>query len=58
MVATSKLSERQAILELRGQITKYHLGTHRAAELRSHLVHAESLADIEATLLPALEFAD
>ena len=51
---TTPLSERQAVFELRGQITKYHLGTHRAAELRAQLVHAESLADIEATLLPAL----
>jgi nifR3 family TIM-barrel protein len=54
MIETTALPERQAILELRGQITKYHLGTHRAAELRQQLVHAETLADIEATLLPAL----
>jgi tRNA-dihydrouridine synthase B len=52
---TTHMPERQAILELRGQITKYHLGVHKAAEMRSALVRAESLADIEATLLPALQ---
>lgn len=55
MVETSKLPPRQAILELRGQICKYHVGIHGASELRSRLVRAESLADIEETLRPALE---
>jgi tRNA-dihydrouridine synthase B len=51
---TTQFSERQAILELRGQITKYHLGIPGAARLRDQLVRAETLADVEAVLLPAL----
>src|SRR5258708_26071040 len=56
-IATTAFTEEQAIRELRGQITKYHLGTYRAAEIRARLVRAESLADIEAILLPSLEEA-
>lgn len=55
MVATSKLDPRQAILELRGQIAKYHLGLPGAAALRDRLVRVESLADVEAILLPIIE---
>lgn len=55
MIATSKLPEKQACCELRGQLTKYHLGTHRAAIMRDQLVKAESLAQIEAIFAPALE---
>lgn len=51
-LATTHLPERQAILELRGQLTKYHLGTHHAAAMRTQLVRAESLADVEAILAP------
>jgi hypothetical protein len=46
--ARTALSEKQACLELRGQLTKYHLGVPRAAALRDQLVRAESLAEIEA----------
>ena len=54
-VASSHLPERQTILELRGQLPKYHLGTHNASAMRAQLVHAESLADIEAILAPVAE---
>jgi nifR3 family TIM-barrel protein len=54
---TTKLPERQAIAELRGQLTKYHLGVPGAAKLRDGLVRAESLADIERLLLPIAEGA-
>ncbi|MFQ3536932.1 MAG: tRNA dihydrouridine synthase DusB [Aggregatilineales bacterium] len=47
----TKLPEKQACLELRGQLTKYHLGTRYAAALRDRLVRAESLAEIEACFL-------
>jgi tRNA-dihydrouridine synthase len=53
-LATTKHPERTAILELRGQLTKYHLGVRGAAQLRDKLVRAESLADIEALLLPVI----
>src|SRR5664279_5307265 len=52
MLATTLMPERQAILELRGQISQYHLGIVGAPEMRSALVRAESLADIEAILTP------
>jgi len=51
---TTKHSERQAICELRGQLTKYHLGTRNAASLRDKLVRVESLAEIEAIFAPIL----
>ncbi|MEP7289170.1 MAG: tRNA dihydrouridine synthase DusB [Chloroflexota bacterium] len=57
-IETTGLPERQAILELRGQITKYHLGVHGAAEMRQQLVRVESLADIEAILAPVAESDD
>lgn len=54
-IATTKLSERQAIFELRGQLTQYHLGMPGAAALRTRLVHASSLAEVEAILVPIAE---
>lgn len=54
---STHLSQRQAILELRGQLTKYHIGVPGAAALREKIVHIESLADVEAILLPALDSA-
>ena len=47
-IESTPLPERQACMELRGQLTKYHLGTRYSAVLRDRLVKAESLADIEA----------
>jgi tRNA-dihydrouridine synthase B len=55
LLATTPLPEKQAVFELRGQITKYHLGIHGAAGMRDRLVRAETLADIEAILLPVVE---
>jgi tRNA-dihydrouridine synthase B len=54
-VETSNFDERATVTELRGQITKYHIGVHGAASMRDRLVHASSLADIEAVLLPVIE---
>jgi nifR3 family TIM-barrel protein len=47
-LSRTALCERQACLELRGQLTKYHLGVRHAAALRDQLVRVESLAEIEA----------
>jgi len=55
---TTNFPERVAILELRGQLTKYHLGTPEAAALRNALVHAESLAEIEAIFAPIIGNAE
>jgi nifR3 family TIM-barrel protein len=54
-VAQSRIGERQTVLELRGQLTKYHLGVPGAARLRDQLVHAESLADVANILVPVIE---
>jgi tRNA-dihydrouridine synthase B len=51
-------SERHSVLELRGQISQYHLGIAGAAQMRQKLVHVETLADIEAILRPFAEQAD
>lgn len=53
-VESSTIGERQTIYELRGQLTKYHLGVPGAAEVRQRLVFAETLADVEAILEPYL----
>ncbi len=53
-VESSTIGERQTIYELRGQLTKYHLGVPGAASVREQLVFAESLADVEAILEPYL----
>ncbi|MBW4438171.1 MAG: tRNA dihydrouridine synthase DusB [Pleurocapsa minor GSE-CHR-MK-17-07R] len=48
------MSETVYVRELRGQITKYHLGIPGSAKLRDRLVRAETLAQIEAALLPVI----
>ncbi len=53
-VEVSDIGERQTIFELRGQLTKYHLGVQGAASVRERLVFAETLADVEAILEPFL----
>lgn len=53
-VECSTIGERQTICELRGQLTKYHLGVPGAASVRERLVFAETLADVEAILTPYL----
>ncbi|MBX3062529.1 MAG: tRNA dihydrouridine synthase DusB [Anaerolineae bacterium] len=55
---TTQMPERQAILELRGQLTQYHLGVRYAAKLRDRLVRVESLAEIEVVLNEAIALAD
>ncbi|MCU0464645.1 MAG: tRNA dihydrouridine synthase DusB [Anaerolineae bacterium] len=47
---TSKLKERQVLLELRGQLAKYADGMPDSHVIRSAIVRAESLAEIEAAL--------
>lgn len=46
-IATTKFPIRQAILELRGQLTQYKFGIPGSAMMRDRLVRAESLAEIE-----------
>lgn len=53
-VERAVLSERQAVFELRGQLTKYHLGVPGAAGLRERLVRAESIHDLECIFAPYL----
>ena len=54
-VESTRVNERYTVRELRGQLTKYALGIPGAARMRDQLVRAETLADIEAVLLPAIE---
>lgn len=54
-IANSRLGERQTVHELRGQLTRYHLGVPGAARLRDQIVHAGSLAELAAILLPVIE---
>jgi nifR3 family TIM-barrel protein len=54
-LATTLMPERQAILELRGQLAQYHLGMPGAASLRQRFVKIESLAEVEALLIPIIE---
>ncbi|MBL8133303.1 MAG: tRNA-dihydrouridine synthase, partial [Anaerolineae bacterium] len=52
---STRLPVRQAILEMRGQLTQYSFGVPGAAAIRDQLVHMESLEDVERVLLPVLE---
>jgi tRNA-dihydrouridine synthase B len=52
---TTKHDPHQATLELRGQICKYKIGVRNASALRDKLVRVQSLAEIEALLLPIIE---
>jgi tRNA-dihydrouridine synthase B len=54
-VESTRVSESYTVRELRGQLTKYALGIPGAARMRDQLVRAETLADIEAVLLPTAE---
>lgn len=51
---TTRHEERLAMLELRGQICKYHIGVPNAASIRDRLVRVENLAQVEAILRPFL----
>lgn len=53
-LATSPLEDRHAVLELRGQISKYRLDQAGQREIRSRLVRCETIADIENVLLPII----
>ncbi len=55
-LATTQLPQRQALLELRGQLAKYmqHLPADSGPGIRAQIVRAESLADIEVALKPLL----
>jgi nifR3 family TIM-barrel protein len=52
---TTRLPERTAVAELRGQLTQYSLGVPGAARLRDRLVRACTLEDIEAALMPVIQ---
>lgn len=51
---TTKFRPQVAVLELRGQLVKYIDSMPNSKMIRTNLVHAESLADIEAALAPLL----
>jgi len=51
----TRLPKRQAILELRGQLTKYSFGVPGSAAMREQLVHIDTLADVDRILLPMVE---
>lgn len=51
---TTYMPEKQAILEMRGQISKYKLDDPGSKSVRNRLVRVETLADIEAILLPLI----
>jgi tRNA-dihydrouridine synthase B len=47
--------ERVAVMELRGQLTKYSLDEPASVAVRNQLIHAESLSDIETILVRLME---
>jgi tRNA-dihydrouridine synthase B len=47
--------EKQALLELRGQLSKYHLDEPGSVQVRNAIVRTESRAGIEAILLPIID---
>lgn len=51
---TTKLRERSALLELRGQLIKYLANMPDSTTIRHQIVHCESLQDIENALAPVL----
>lgn len=55
---TTALPERQAILELRGQVSKYRLDEPGAVQIRNAIVRIESLAELEAILQPIIASDD
>lgn len=52
---TSWMVERQAVLEMRGQISKYQLDEPGSVAIRNQIVRANSLAELEAIIMPILE---
>jgi tRNA-dihydrouridine synthase B len=53
-VQYSLIGERATLYELRGQLSKYHLGVPGAASVREQLVRVETLADVERVFKPFL----
>lgn len=53
-LATTYLSERQALLELRGQISKYRLDEPGSVAVRNRIVRVETLAELEDIISPLL----
>lgn len=51
---TTTLPEKTAILELRGQISKYKLDEEGSVEIRNRLVRIDSYRDLESILLPIM----
>jgi nifR3 family TIM-barrel protein len=54
---TTKLPQRNALMELRSQLPQYTLGVPGAARMRDRFKTIESLADVESILLPVIEGA-
>lgn len=54
-VATARVEEKVAVMELRGQLSKYRLDEADSVVIRNQLVRAESLAEIETILLTLME---
>jgi nifR3 family TIM-barrel protein len=52
---TTPYGEKKALLELRGQISKYRLDEPGSVVIRNRIVRIESLADLEDILLPLIE---
>lgn len=52
------LRESQAVLELRGQISKYQLDEPGSVQVRNRLVRCDTMADIEAILQPIIGEGD
>lgn len=53
-VSTTWMTEKQAVMELRGQLSKYALDERGSVQLRNQLVRAQTLAEIETILTPLL----
>jgi tRNA-dihydrouridine synthase B len=54
-VEGTHLPIRQAMIEMRGQLTQYSFGVPGSAAIRDRLVHMNSLEDVEEILTPFLE---
>lgn len=52
---TTHLSEKQAVLELRGQISKYRLDTAGSVAIRNQIVRVSTLDELRAILIPIID---
>jgi nifR3 family TIM-barrel protein len=55
VASATHLPERIAVMELRGQLTKYDLDEPYSVAVRDQLIRAESLSDIETILTPLIQ---